>query len=128
MEARIVTFRDNPAVKGREANYCTVRVRAQAVVTNWKNSLYSFEWLEKDGSVRSLDSLPLHERDKRIAVEKALRTGGALPRPVLGIGLFDNVEIGAGREVFLTLASQGADLIEVHIPQSSKADFSKFIS
>lgn len=40
----------------------------------------------------------------------------------------DNVEIGAGRDVFLTLASMGLNEIEVHIPQSNKADFKKFIA
>jgi hypothetical protein len=127
MQTSKLIFSDNPAVKGREPKYCVVRVKAQAVVKNWKNSLYSFEWLEADGSIRTLDSLPLHERDKRLSVENALKAGKPVIRPVLGIGIFDTVEIGAGREVFLTLASAGLEDIEVHIPKSNEAEFKKFL-
>lgn len=127
MQAQKLIFSDNPALKGREGKYCTVRVKAGPVVKNWKNSLYSFEWLEPDGTIRTLDSLPLHERDKRLAVESALKTGKPVTRPVLGIGIFDTVEIGAGREVFLTLASVGMEDIEVHIPKANQTDFQKFL-
>ncbi|MFA5592877.1 MAG: hypothetical protein WC989_06160 [Micavibrio sp.] len=118
---------DNPALKGREDRYCLARVDIAATLESWRGSLFSFEWLEPDGAVRSLDSLPLHERDKRLEIEDSLRAGLPLPRPVLGIGLMDNVEIGSARAVFLTLAAQGETAIEVHIPVSCKADFKKFI-
>jgi len=122
-----LTMTDNPSLKGREDRYKTVRVKTMPVLESWRESLFSFEWLESDGSIRSLDSLPMHERDKRLKIEKHLKAGDALARPVLGIGLMDNVEIGAGRDVFLTLAAQGADTVEVHIPVSNAAEFKKFL-
>ncbi|PZQ46799.1 MAG: hypothetical protein DI551_04420 [Micavibrio aeruginosavorus] len=127
METAGLQFTDNSSLKGREDRYTVVRVDASAILKSWRQSLFSFEWLHPDGSIRGLDDLPLHERDKRIKVEKHLKVGDVLERPVLGIGMLDNVEIGAGRDIFLTLAAQGVPEIEVHVPVSSKSEFASFI-
>lgn len=119
-------FTDNPSIKGREDRYMVVKVRTDAVLKSWRKSLFSFEWLNTDGKIRTLDELPLHERDKRLKVEKSLSDGENLVRPVLGIGMLENVEIGAGKDIFLTLAAKGLTEIEVHIPVSNKPDFKNF--
>jgi len=121
-------FTNSPSTKGREDRYAVVRVSVAAVLKSWRSSLFSFEWLNPDGSIRTLDELPLHERDKRVKIEATLAKGAGVDRPVLGIGLLDNIEIGAGRDVFLTLAAQGFQDIEVHIPVSNMKDFKQFIS
>jgi len=118
---------DSASIRGREDRYMMVRVDPKAVIKSWRDSLFSFEWLHQDGSIRGLDDLPLHERDKRLKVEKHLSSGQPLERPVLGIGVMDNVEIGAGRDIFLTLAAHGASEIEVHIPKSSASEFKPFL-
>lgn len=122
-----VTFRDNPAVKGREDRYETVSVDAAKALKSWKTSLFSFEWLTPEGKIREADDLPLKERDKRLKTEENIKNGKALDRPVLGIGLMDNLEIGAGRDVFLTLCALGHSAITVHIPKSSAKDFKQFL-
>lgn len=118
---------DNPALKGREDRYMRVMVDTARVLKSWRASLFSFEWLMPDGSIRELDDLPLHERDKRLKIEKLLQGQNPLERPVLGIGMLDNLEIGAGRDVFLTLAAHGQTVIEVHIPLSCQKEFKEFI-
>lgn len=50
-----------------------------------------------------------------------------LERPVLGIGIMDNIEIGSGRDLFLCLAARGAISVPVHIPKSHEHDFRIFI-
>lgn len=120
-------FLDSPSIRGREDRYMIVRVRTDAILKSWRSSLFSFEWLNPDGSIRSLDELPMHERDKRVKIEQKLGAGEAMDRPVLGIGLLDNVEIGAGRDIFLTLAARGFKETEVHIPVASAADFKQFL-
>lgn len=120
-------FTDSASLKGREDKYQIVRVGIDAVLKSWRSSLFSFEWLTPEGKIRSLDDLPLHERDKRLRAEKTLKETASAERPVLGIGLLDNVEIGAGREIFLTLAAQGVKHVEVHIPASCAKAFKEFI-
>lgn len=127
MDTLDLHFTDHSSLKGREDRYRIVQVDVGPVLKSWRESLFSFEWLRPDGTIRALDELPMHERDKRLRVEQALKAGQPLERPVLGIGLLDNVEIGAGRETFLTLAALGRTTAEVHIPNSNHKDFSSFI-
>ena len=128
MAATDLTMIDNAGIKGREDRYTVIRIDTAKTLKSWQSSLFSFEWLMPDGAIRSLDDLPLRERDRRIEAEKALKGGSPLERPILGIGIMDNVEIGAGRAVFLTLAAQGHKSIDVHIPASNHDDFRKFLA
>jgi hypothetical protein len=128
MTVQTLSFTDSPAILGREDRYAQVRVKTAAVLESWRGSLFSFEWLDAKGALRGLDDLPLHERDKRLKIERALQAGEPLARPVLGIGILDNVEIGAGRDVFLTLAAHGMEAIEVYIPAANAREFKKFLA
>jgi hypothetical protein len=118
---------DSPAIQGREAKYQIVQVDTAKTLKSWQRSLFSFEWLTPEGKIRSADQLPMRDHEIRLEVEAALKAGKPLERPVLGIGIMDNVEIGAGRGVFLTLADAGHTTIEVHIPNGNLKDFKPFI-
>ncbi len=118
---------DRKSLAGQEKQYVVVPVSAYKVVQDWRKSLFSYEWLDREGNIRSLTDLKDSDRAKREAVEKALSMGSMLKRPVLGIGINDNVEIGAGKDVFLTLAANGYDPIPVHIHASNKDLFEGFM-
>lgn len=122
------TLINNPSVAGREDRYKVIRVDAAKTLKSWKQSLYSFEWLTSEGQIRASDDLPLQERQKRVEIESSLKKGSPIERPVLGIGVMDNIEIGAGRAAFLTLAAQGHKVIEVHIPKANEDDFRPFLA
>lgn len=121
-------FIDNPAIKGREHNYVSVTVKVPDILESWRISLFSFEWISSDMAIKSLEELPEKEQGRRMEIEGRLRTGKPLEQPILGIGMLDNVEIGAGRAVFLTLAANGATEIPVHIPVVHEEDFKIFAS
>lgn len=121
-------FVDNKIIKGKEDKYLNVHVKADAILKSWKDSVFSFEWLKPDGSVKPIEALNDSEKSKRQLVEEDLKGGKKLETPILGIGLMENVEIGAGKAIFLTLFDKGVETIPVHIPKSNEADFSKFIA
>lgn len=123
-----LNFTDHPVATANPERYVSVTVEAEIVLESWKSSLYSFEWLRPDKTIKDLAELSDSERQKREKVEAQIREGGPLTRPVLGIGMLDNVEIGAGRAEFLTLCAMGARHIPVHIPQSNQSDFKAFIA
>jgi hypothetical protein len=120
-------FTDNSAAASRPDYYLCVEVNVEAVLKSWKSSLYSFEWLRPDGAIKTPEELTELEREKRTAVEKLLHSGGTIEKPILGIGMLDNIEIGSGRAQFLTLAALGLKTMPVHIPLSNQKDFKKFI-
>jgi hypothetical protein len=119
-----ITFKDSAAAAN--GNYIAVTVDVARVLKSWRESLFSFEWLTPEGDIKSLENLPAHEQPKRQAVEEKLRAGQPLEKPVLGIGIMDNVEIGSGRAEFLTLAAKGVTKIPVHIPKSCESDFKAY--
>jgi hypothetical protein len=123
-----LTFIDNAAIISRPAHYVTVTVDVGRILESWRESLFSYEWVLPDGRLKSREELPVAEQPKRAAVEERLSRGEALEKPVLGIGLMDNVEIGAGRAVFLTLAALGAEKVPVHIPKTHEDEFSSFLA
>lgn len=119
-------FVDNPVVHGREDHYTEIQVRVPAVLESWRLSLYSYEWLRPDGTIKAANELPPAEQELRTLVEDTLRARLAVEKPILGIGLLDNVEIGSGRAVFLTLAALGHTTMPVYIPKSHEAEFDPF--
>ncbi|MCM2342955.1 MAG: hypothetical protein NDJ24_00165 [Alphaproteobacteria bacterium] len=125
-EPKDLTFTDNPVAKGRPDHYIDITVDTGKVMKSWRESLFSFEWLLPDGRIKSAAELSETERPRREAVEAALASHQPLDKPVLGIGMLDNVEIGSGRATFLTLVAHGLTTIPVHIPKANEADFKKF--
>lgn len=127
-ETKTIEFIDHEAVKGSEDRYVTITVDVAAVLKSWRQSLFSFEWLDKEGNIRDLNDLPEAERAKRIEIEEQIDAGEPVQRPILGMGLKDHVEMGAARATFLTLAAHGVPQISVHIPKSNADDFGPYMS
>lgn len=123
-----LNFIDNPVVAGREDRYETVEIAVPSVLESWRLSLFSYEWVLPDGRIKDLAELPTGEQEKRKTVETLLAQGQVFEKPVLGIGLLENVEIGSGRAVFLTLAAHGVKTLPVHIPRSNRKEFAPFLA
>ncbi|GJL85599.1 MAG: hypothetical protein DHS20C02_13740 [Micavibrio sp.] len=123
-----IKFIDNATIGSRHENYTTVFVDVPTVLKSWQSSLFSFQWLQPDGQIKDIEALPEEEQPKRQGVEEKLSSAAAIEQPILGIGLMENIEIGAGRAEFLTLAAKGVPQIPVHIPKSNESDFKEFLA
>lgn len=126
VEQSSLQLNPNPIAASRADHYMDITVDTAKVMKSWRESLFSFEWLLSDGRIKTPGELSDSERPKREAVETALARGQSLDKPILGIGMMDNIEIGSGRAVFLTLVAHGTKAIQVHIPRANEADFKKF--
>jgi hypothetical protein len=104
-----------------------VVVDVAAVLKSWQLSVFSFEWLDSDGCIKPMEALKEQDQQRRKDAEALIAGGAEVEKPVLGIGIQDNVEIGSGKAAFMVLAAQGATQIPVHIPQSNEKDFKAFI-
>lgn len=123
-----INFTNNPLVAEDPDRYIAINVRVPDVLKSWRDSLFSFEWLNPDGAIKAAQDLSIHEHSKRMQVEHLLKVGKPVPMPILGIGMMDNVEIGSGRAEFLTVAAHGIKIIPVHIPKSNESDFKAFVA
>lgn len=118
---------DNASIKGREDKYTTIYVDLNKVLKCWQISLFSFEWLTSDGQIRTPAQLPDKERQKFETILENIKNGIDLERPILGIGVLDNIEIGSRRDVLLTLYSQGLKSLSVHVFKSLEEEFSEYL-
>jgi len=118
-----ITFKESKSAQSKPDFYIPVTLDISKVLKSWKLSVFSFEWLEKDSSPKPFDDLKQSDQEKRQAIEDAINTGEPLDKPVLGIGIQDNVEIGSGKAVLCTLAAHGIKSIPAHIPKSNESDF-----
>lgn len=123
-----VNFTDNPLIAAKASNYDSVVVDTARVLESWRMSLLSHEWLDANGAIRTLPQLKADLQAQHKAVLSAVKAGSTIAKPVLGIGIYENVEIGIGRDVFLTLASLGMPKVPVHIPASMVKDFKPYLA
>lgn len=122
-----IHFKDNPHIADRKDNYLPVTVDSAKIIESWRGSLRAFEWITPDGDIKEMAALKPAEQEARKKVEDLLDQGQTLAKPVLGIGLLENVEIGIGRATFLVVAAHGKKEIPVHIPKAHEKDFQPFL-
>lgn len=120
-------FQDNPSLKGREEKFVTLEIKVAPVLASWQESIFSHEWLTSEGQIKKTSEMADKVQSRRADIEKLIAGDSPLDRPVLGIGILDNVEIGSGKDLFLSLAALGMTTIPVHIPKSHEPDFRMFI-
>lgn len=128
MDITTVKFIDNSAAQNDEGRYISVHVDTKRAVESWRDSIFSYEWITSAGEIKNINDLSEHEKPKRALIEEKINANQPIEKPILGIGLKDNVEIGSGRALFLTLTALGARVIPVHIPKSNESDFKDFLA
>ncbi len=86
-----IRYAENPAAQAEPGRYCAVTLRVEPVLKSWKHSLFSYEWLRPDGSIKEPGELPEAEKPKREAVEESIKNNRPIVKPILGIGMMDDV-------------------------------------
>lgn len=127
MTTDIIHFIDNPLIADRKDNYLSVTVDTAKIIESWRGSLRAFEWITPEGKIKDMADLKPAEQEQRKEIEDMLDKGETLGKPVLGIGLLENVEIGIGRATFLVCAAKGEKTIPAHIPKAHEKDFQPFL-
>ncbi|NCT40131.1 MAG: hypothetical protein GW778_00510 [Alphaproteobacteria bacterium] len=123
-----INFKDSKAAINKPEFYIPVVLDINAILKSWQLSIFSFEWINKDASIKDISALKEADQEKRKAIEAALTNNEPLEKPILGIGIQDNVEIGSGKAVICTLAAHGVKTIPAHIPKSNESDFKDLIA
>jgi hypothetical protein len=114
------------AIATRTGQYVELLVDARKVLQDWRASLLAHELVDKNGFVKGDDDISETRLEKREVVRSCLTEGQAIEKPILGIGIFDNVEIGAGSDVLATLVMEGFTILPVHVRTSQLRDFDAF--
>lgn len=119
-------FADNPVAAAQPDRYAEIVVDATKVLQDWRQSLLAHELIDKNGFVKGDEDITESRLEKRERIRLRIEAGEALEKPILGIGIFDNIEIGAGSDVLATLVMEGVTVLPVHVRTSQLADFKAF--
>ncbi|NBX66292.1 MAG: hypothetical protein EBQ96_04775 [Proteobacteria bacterium] len=119
-------FVDNAVAAARPEQYIELVIDARKVLGDWKASLLAHELLDSNGFIKGDEDLSESRLEKREVIRTRLAAGQALEKPILGIGIFDNVEIGSGSDVLATLVIEGICELPVHVRKSQSREFDSF--
>lgn len=122
-----ITFIENPIVSKSPADYEDVLIDVKKAIKSYQLSLFSYEVMHNSGALRSDEDLNDRQASLRRAILKAIENKESLKKPVAGIGINDNFELGSGRDTFMTLAVLGWHQIPVHIRKNQRKELASFI-
>ena len=94
---------------------------------SWRQSLISYKWLGADAQPKKPDELADEQRAQYEDILRILTRGDALPKPIIGLGMFDNVEVGSGAAIVATLAALDVKVIPVHMRVAQEKGLRKFL-
>lgn len=120
-------FIDHPSVSANPDAYGNATLDLGRALPSWSQSLVAHKWLETGGVPKKADNLADEQRAQYEDIVRILTKGDAFPRPIVGLGMFDNIEIGSGAGIVATLASMGIPLIPVHIRRAQEKGLRKFL-
>ncbi len=121
--ACVPVFVDHPVVMAKPEHYVDLIVDARKVLQEWRQSLLAHELLDTQGAIKPDDRLNEGRREKRAHARRKLDSGEALEKPILGIGIFDTIEIGSGSDTLALLVLEGYDVLPVHVRKSQAHEF-----
>lgn len=120
-------FIDHPSVSANPEAYGNATLNLSAALPSWGQSLIAYKWLGGDGLPKADDQLADEQALQRADILAVLERGDALPKPIIGLGMFDNVEVGSGAGIVATLASLGEATIPVHVRLAQQKGLKKFL-
>lgn len=114
-------FCNHTIVDSNPDDYIEIETSPATIFKVWKLSFFAHELLHKDGRVKSETELSGDALQKYIAASESLKRGEDVPKPILGVGIYEGIEIGVGREIIAAAYHAKMPTIPAHI-RKAQAD------
>lgn len=114
--------------KGAQDNpdkYVVMQLDLQKTIESWAMSIVAHEWL-KSGIFKLHADLQDHLQEEWTTMLESVQTTKTFVRPILGIGVLDNVEVGTNRAVLSVAKHLELVSIEVVVPKPMADLFEEF--
>lgn len=115
-------FYDHEIVQKSPSDYGEMTVSPAIILQAWSHSMFAHEILDPNGNVKPDDALAEATLDLLLRAQDALKRGEPIAKPVLGVGIMDNVEIGIGREIVAAAYRLEIPSLPVHVRQGQLVD------
>lgn len=107
-------FSNHEVVNTSPEKYIEMSVAPSILIKAWAQSMFSYELLTKDGNLKPQNQLKPHTIEKLAAAKNIFVQGGEIIKPVIGVGIMDNIEIGIGCEIVVAAYDVGITEMPVH--------------
>jgi hypothetical protein len=119
----------NHAVTLKNPNdYMELIVSPAKVLEAWQTSIFAHELIAKDGRIKNEQDLSGTNLEKYLTAFEALKRGESIEKPLLGIGLYDGIEIGIGREIIAAAYHLKLENLPVHVRKAQSDDVRRCFS
>ncbi len=120
-------FYDHEVVQKTPETYQEISVSPAHVLTCWRSSMFACEVLDNNGEIKPEDKIAPDTLKRYLECIEMIKRGEETPKPILGYGIMDNIEIGVGREIILAAKTLGLIEIPVHIRKAQANDIQKIL-
>lgn len=120
-------FYDHEVVQRSPDDYIEVILLTDKIINAWTLSIFAHELLNKNGDIKDHDQMNSDTLQKYIIALDSLKKSTEIAKPILGIGIMDNIEIGIGREIIIAAKKLSIDKIPVHLRKSQADDIQKLL-
>lgn len=123
----MVEFYNHEVVQNAPSDYVEGCYTPGQILKAWQTSLFAHELLAKDGTLKAQKDMHESTLEKFINASDAIKRSEALPKPIIGVGIMDNIEIGIGREIIAASLALGIESIPVNMRVAQAEDIVKML-
>jgi hypothetical protein len=120
-------FYDHEVVQKSPQDYSEIVVSPTHILKCWETSMFACEVLDKQGNIKQQDDMEPSTLKRYIDCLEIIKRGEETPKPILGYGIMDNIEIGVGREIVLAAKTLDINEIPVNIRKAQAEDIQKIL-
>ena len=120
-------FYDHEIVQRAPSDYIEIKLKPDAVLKAWSLSMFAHEILNQNGDVKKETEMSAITLDKYLnAIESFKKNEGNI-KPIIGIGIMDNIEIGVGREIVAAAKIILLDKIPIHVRKAQEKEIRELL-
>jgi hypothetical protein len=123
-----IDFITRASIKDNQAAYSDIDVDLTKVLESWQQAVFAHHWINSDGKVKDIVEQSDKNQERRKSIEEAINKGEPIEKPILGIGIYDNIEVGSGTAELCIAALNNIKTLPVHIRTTNLDDFKPFLA
>ena len=120
-------FCDHEVVQRTPSDYCEMTLRPEIILKAWSVSIFAHELLNKDGSIKKDNEMTAPTLEKYIHAVEAFKRNEIVSKPIIGVGIMDNIEIGIGREIIAAAKNLSINAIPINVRKAQEKDIRKLL-
>lgn len=106
-------FYNHEVVQKSPDDYVEILCSPDQILSAWRLSMFAHELIDKNGAVKPQSAMQGHVLQKYLTALESLKRDEDIAKPILGVGMMDNIEIGIGQEI--VAAAKNIDIAEIPV-------------